>query len=31
MRRFLSDNIEDGGFTVACQMDCLRTMLGVNR
>lgn len=29
MRRFLSDNIEDGGLTVACQMDCLRTELGV--
>ena len=29
MRRFLSDNIEDGGFTVTCQMDCLRQKLGV--
>ena len=27
--RFLSDAVEDRGFTVACQMDCLRQKFGV--
>ena len=29
MMRFLSDGVEDKGFTVACQMDCLRQKFGV--
>ena len=29
MMRFLSDAVEDTGFTVACQMDCLRQKFGV--